>query len=951
MMKKDDFSGTNMTVTATFCRYICLIPNALFQMRFILTIIFLSLTLHVSAQLYFNRFDSVQVTEENGLLQFPWAGGINHGQFSNIDFDNDGTNDLLVFDKTGDKMICLTTNSSGQLEIAPRYRDMFVNQHGSSNRALHDWVLLRDFNADGKMDIFTYSNGGMAVYRNDGNTDTLIFTLMTNKLESDYGNGLINIYVSPTDMPAIMDVDGDTDMDIVTFSLFGTSAEYHQNQSFDLYGNADSMIMVLADPCWGNFQEDPSTIAVDLDISCKGGTYAPPTAQSAAASGVHSGFTMLGIDIDGDNDQDLVLSNVSFNTMNILTNDGNANDAHMGEQDLTFPANFSNTDPIDFYTFPAAFLADVNNDGNLDIIATPYQENNGHDHEGCYLYTNASATEYDFTFVKNNFLQDEMIDLGTSAYPVLFDYDQDGLKDLIVGNRGYFVSTGTYSSQIAYYRNTGTATQPQFTLQTRDVANISNLGLGNVIPTFGDLDGDGDDDMLIGDTDGLIHLFSNSAGPGNPCSFSLTTPGFQGIDVAGQYAAPFLFDVDNDQLLDLIIGERNGNLNFYSNQGTANAPQFVLDDANWGGVDMRRNGLSFGYSTPFLFENNGEINMLVGSESGIIDLYSEISDVIAGPEELIGSIGSGTDFSTTNETTPFGFTSASGRNQYLIRADELSDQGLVQGVIEKLSLETENGPSVPHAQFYVKMGMTQLTELNGFVDGFSTTYFVPTGTVPQGLVEYVAQTPIVWDGESNLIIEFCWYQVAGNGTNLNVRYSTLPYSCNAYANTGNFSGCGIQYEGSNNERPNFTLTVKPSFKRENQFPVYEGERSSVALADLNSDNLPELIIGNLAGGLAFYKGDTIGVTINDVVDSERIKRFDMNLYPNPNDGTFTVEPYQAMDGSVRMSVINVLGELVWSGSTNNLIKQALDLSQLKAGIYLLELRSENKVSTARFVIQ
>jgi hypothetical protein len=593
----------------------------------------------------------------------------------------------------------------------------------------------------------------------------------------------------------------------------------------------------------------------------------------------------------------------------------------------------------------------VNNDGKTDLIATPYQENNGHDHEGCYLYTNMASSGYDLTFVKNNFLQDEMIDLGTGAYPVLFDYDQDGLKDLLIGNRGYFVSTGTYSSQLAYYRNTGTETEPQFTLQTRDVSNISNLGLGNVVPTFGDLDGDGDDDMLIGDADGLIHLFSNSAGAGNPCSFSLTTPGFQGIDITGQYAAPFLFDVDGDQVLDLIIGERNGNLNFYRNLGTASAPQFVLEDTNWGGVDMRRNGLSFGYSTPFLFENEGDIQLLVGSESGVVDLYSEITEVISGPDELVAEIGTGTGFSTSNETTPFGFTSASGRNQYLILAEELTAQGLVQGVIEKLALETENGPSITHAQFYVKMGMTQLTELNGFVDGFSTTYFVATGTVPQGTVEYVAQTPIVWDGESNIIIEFCWYQTAGSGTDLNVRFSTLPFNCNAYANTGNFSGCGIQYEGSNNERPNIILSVKPSFRRESEFPIYEGERSAVAMADINADGLPELMIGNLAGGLAYYKGDTIGITINDVAEYDQVQRFDMNLYPNPNNGNFTVEPYQPMEGPVRISVINVLGACVWNGTSNNLIKQNLDLSDLKPGIYVLELRSENKLSTARFIVQ
>ncbi|MBI1288153.1 MAG: T9SS type A sorting domain-containing protein [Flavobacteriales bacterium] len=910
-------------------------------------------SLHTFAQLYFQRYDSVQVTEENGVISLPWGGGINHAQFSNIDFDMDGRNDLFLFDRSGDKIIALRMNESGQLELAPKYRHMFVDQHTPGRDRMHDWVFLRDFNADGKTDIFTYSNGGMAVYRNDGNADTLIFTLMTTKLLSDYGNGLINIYVSPTDLPAIMDVDGDSDMDIITFSLFGTSAEYHQNQSMELYGIPDSLVMQLTTGCWGDFEEDPSTVAVNLNVSCKGVTGpSQEMVDAAAASGVHSGFTLMGLDVEGDGDNDLLISNLSFNTMNILINDGDATTAHIGSQDLTWPANFTNTDAVDLYTFPAGFIADVNNDGKTDFLATPNQENNGHDYQGCYLYQNSASSGYDLSFVKNNFLQDQMIELGTGAYPVFFDYDKDGLKDLLIGNRGYFVSTGNYSTQIAYYRNTGTAADPAFTLQTRDLNNISSLSLGNVAPTFGDIDGDGDDDMLVGDSDGLVHLFTNSAGQGNPCSFSLTNPGFQNIDIVGQFATPFLFDVDGDQLLDLVIGERNGNLNYYHNDGTATSPSFTLVDNNWGGVDMKRNGLSFGYSTPFLFRRDGNLQMLVGSESGVIDLYDGITEVISGPEELVGTVGEGTDFTTGDQATPFGFSSSSGRNQYLIRADELTAQGLAQGVIKKLSLVTENGPSQPHAQFYIKMGMTQLDELNGFIDGFTTTYFVSSGTVQQGTVEYTNQTPISWDGESNLVVEFCWFQT-NNGTpdNLNVQYSTLPYNCTAYSSMSGFSGCGIAYQGSNQQRPNFTFTVQPSFNTVAEFPVYEGERSTPCLGDLNGDDLPELVIGNLAGGLAYYKGDTVGVTISGIDEIDRVERFDMNLYPNPNNGTFTIEPHAAMSGTIRMRVFNILGKEVWNGNSQNLIRETINLSMLEEGMYILDVRSEKKVSTKRFIIQ
>lgn len=920
-------------------------------MRYILLLAFLSIQLQSFAQLFFNRFDSVQVTEENGLLAFPWAGGINHGQFSNIDFDMDGIQDLLVFDKSGDKVMCFRMNSNNEYELVPQYREMFVNQHNAYKDRLHDWVLLRDFNDDGKNDIFSYSNGGFAVYRNDGNADTLFFTLMTPKLESDYGNGLINVYVSPTDLPAIMDVDGDSDIDVVTFSLFGTAAEYHQNQSMELYGTADSLVMELATPCWGDFEEDPSTVAVNLDVTCKGGGYVPPTTQQAASSGPHSGFTMLGIDIEGDGDKDLVVSNVSFNTMNILENDGDATTAHIGDQDLTFPANYNSTDAIDLYTFPAAFLADVNNDGKEDMIATPYQENNGHDHQGCYLYTNSATTGYDFDFEKNNFLQDDMIELGTSAYPVFFDYDNDGLQDLIVGNRGYFQSTGVYSSQLAYYRNTGTVTEPAFELQTRDVANISALGLGNSIPTFGDLDGDGDEDMIVGDAAGAIHYFENSGGAGNPADFSLTEPGYQGIDIGGQFAAPCLFDVDGDDLLDLVIGERNGNLNFYQNTGTVDVPVFTAADSNWGGVDMRRNGLSFGFSTPFLFEHNGEIQMLVGSESGIVELYNEITEVISGPLELTATLGTGSDFSTSNETTPFGFSTKSGRNQYLIKAEELTAQGLQQGVFERIALTTD-AESVTHAQFYIKMGMTNVSEMNGFIDGFSTSFYVATGTIPAGNAEFLAQTPLVWDGVSNLVVEFCWFQTNPGATpDINVQYSTLPYTCNAYASSGDFSACGIEYDGSNNERPNFIFAVKPSFNLENAFPAFEGERSSVALSDITNDGLPEMILGNLAGGLAYYKGDTVGLSINDIAELNRVERSELQIYPNPNNGTFTIAPIVPMPGMVELRVFNALGELVYIEKTTDLIQKTVRFSDLNSGIYFIDIRSENRIATGRFVIQ
>ena len=102
---------------------------------------------------------------------------------------------------------------------------------------------------------------------------------------------------------------------------------------------------------------------------------------------------------------------------------------------------------------------------------------------------------------------------GTASKPVMFDYNNDGLADMFVGGLGYYDrGTNTYIPAIAQYENIGTPGNPAFELVTEDYEGLSGIGLPTgIVPTFGDLDGDGDSDMLIGDSDGNIHYFQNIA--------------------------------------------------------------------------------------------------------------------------------------------------------------------------------------------------------------------------------------------------------------------------------------------------------------------------------------------------------------------------------------------------------------------------------------------------------
>ena len=158
------------------------------------------------SQTNFSKNDSIIVLNAIGdTLANPWAGGFNSVQFSEIDVDIDGIKDLFVFDRTGHRISVYLNKGIPNKSIythAPFYNQFFPK--------LHDWVLLRDYNCDGKMDIFTYSSGGMAIYRNTSTT-SLTFNLETALLYSDYNPdgapSLINLYVSSSDIPAIDDID------------------------------------------------------------------------------------------------------------------------------------------------------------------------------------------------------------------------------------------------------------------------------------------------------------------------------------------------------------------------------------------------------------------------------------------------------------------------------------------------------------------------------------------------------------------------------------------------------------------------------------------------------------------------------------------------------------------------------------------------------------------------
>ena len=74
-------------------------------MNRLLTLTFFSIfTTYSFAQISVNRDTSVDVYESNTKYKSPWVGGMNSVQFNEIDLNLDGVNDLITFDRSGNKL-------------------------------------------------------------------------------------------------------------------------------------------------------------------------------------------------------------------------------------------------------------------------------------------------------------------------------------------------------------------------------------------------------------------------------------------------------------------------------------------------------------------------------------------------------------------------------------------------------------------------------------------------------------------------------------------------------------------------------------------------------------------------------------------------------------------------------------------------------------------------------
>jgi hypothetical protein len=150
----------------------------------------------------------------------------------------------------------------------------------------------------------------------------------------------------------------------------------------------------------------------------------------------------------------------------------------------------------------------------------------------------------------------------------LGDLDGDGDLDLV---------SGDLAGELHYFANTGSRSTPSFEPRTGVANPFAGFDAGSdSAPALGDLDADGDLDLVVGINTGAFAYFENTGTATSPAFAAITGAAspLAGIAVSPR-AVPALGDLDRDGDLDFVAGTNLGTFAYIENTGTATSPAFA----------------------------------------------------------------------------------------------------------------------------------------------------------------------------------------------------------------------------------------------------------------------------------------------------------------------------------------------------------------------------------------
>lgn len=248
--------------------------------------------------------------------------------------------------------------------------------------------------------------------------------------------------------------------------------------------------------------------------------------------------------------------------------------------------------PIDVYGMPSPNFADFDQDGDLDLICGEFMDG--------FTYFENTGSWYDPIYAAGRRLQYQGQDIRMDLQmitPCAIDWNQDGYTDLIVGDE---------DGRVAFIQHTGKVEKgvPIFLPPRYFQQEATDVKFGALVTPFSfDWDGDGDEDLICGNTAGYIGFIENLSGGASPRwaepryleadgRVIRTMAGGNGsiqgpCEAKWGYTTLSVADWNNDNLPDIVVNDIWGKVVWFQNVGTRKAPRLTAPrplEVEWAGA-------------------------------------------------------------------------------------------------------------------------------------------------------------------------------------------------------------------------------------------------------------------------------------------------------------------------------------------------------------------------------